>query len=98
MSIDERLSSDAIGGQARARVEADPAKPQDAGTEHGERQVVRRHRDGSVTPSVADDDDHGERCDSGVDVDGGASSEVEGTHVEQPTVEDPLGGRDVDEQ
>ena len=35
---------DAVGGERRAGVEAEPAEPQDAGAEQRQRQRVRRHR------------------------------------------------------
>ena len=63
-------------------VESKPTEPQDAGTEHGERQVVRWHGYVTVALAIADDEDDGERSHSSADVDGRAAGEVECPHLE----------------
>ena len=60
----------------RADVEAVPADPQQAGAEHGERQVVRRHRVLRPADALADDQGEHQAGDTGVDVHGRAAGVV----------------------
>ena len=62
-----------------AAVEAEPAEPQDCGTEHDERDVVRAVvRVLAEALAVTDDQDQDQARDAGVDVDHGAAGEVDG--------------------
>ena len=99
VGVHEGLHGRAVGGQGRAGVEPEPAEPQDAHAQERERQVVGRHRL-PWPPLASADDEHGRQCgDAGVDVDDGATCEVEGAPLEQPAIgrEHPVGHRRVDE-
>src|SRR5699024_1153774 len=61
----------------RAAVEAEPAEPQQGGSEHRDRNVVRLVRGREAGTAAHDDDEH-ERRDAGIDVDDRAAGEVDG--------------------
>jgi hypothetical protein len=66
-----------LNGRGGTGIEAEPAEPQDGGTEHDERNVVRAVvRVLAEALAVADDQDQDEARDAGVDVDHGATGEV----------------------
>ncbi len=64
--------------EGRAGVEAEPAEPQQAGTEHHQGHVVRPHRLGAEADPGAEHEREGQTRDTGVDVNRGATGEVEG--------------------
>ena len=66
-----------IGRQRRARVESEPAHPQQRGTGDGQRKVVRKDRIRAVSLALAQHDHAGETGDAGIDVHHGAAGEVE---------------------
>ena len=72
----ERVGGAAAGGQRAAGVEAEPAKPQDGGSQEHEWDVVRLHGLPTVAkaPSVQQGGD--ERRSAGIDVHHGAAGEV----------------------
>ena len=100
LGVDDRLRGDAVGGKCRPGIEAHPSEPENSRAEHRERKVVGWHGLGTVPASATDHEDDGEGRHAGVDVDGGPSREVEGTHLVDPPVgvEHPAGDRCVDEQ
>ena len=95
-----RHAGPAVGGERRARVEAEPADPQEAGADQGEDEVVRRHRLLAVAGALADHQAGDEAGDAGVDVDDGAAREVEHARVEEEAVRlpDPVRDRRVDDE
>ena len=66
----------AVGFEVGAGVEAEPANPQQRGADHGQRQVVRRHRLLAVTDALADQVGANQAGHRGVDVHHGATGEV----------------------
>jgi len=75
--VHERERRRAIGLERRTRVEPEPADPQQRGTDHRQRQVVRRHRLAAIADPLADQERADEARDRGVDVHDGAAGEVE---------------------
>ena len=69
-----------------AGVEAEPAEPQQTGADHRERHVVRTHRDLAEAEALADDEGEDEPGHAGVDVDDGATGEVDRTTLATPSV------------
>ena len=81
--VDERDRGGAVGGELGARVEAEPAEPQQAGAEEHERRVVRNVRALLESDALAEDEREGQSRGTGVDVDRGSTGEVD-----QPGAED----------
>ena len=77
LGVHEGQRGQAVRGERRAGVEAEPAEPQQAGAEHDEGQVVRAHRLAAEALALAEHEHEGERGGAGVDVHGGAAGEVE---------------------
>jgi hypothetical protein len=75
--VDPHESRSAVGSQLGTSVEAEPAEPQQAGPDHGQRHVVRAHRD--LAEAQPQPDEHGEHQAShaGVDVDDRPTGEVD---------------------
>ena len=72
-----------VGGELGAGVEAEPAEPQQAGAEEHERRVVR---DGDAlleADALAEDEGQRESRSTGVDVDRGATGEVDRAEAER---------------
>ena len=95
---DERVGGQAIRRNRRAGIEPEPAEPQETGTQHGHRHVVRLHPvaiDGSMADHQGDDQGRDARA----DVDDRAAGEVERAKLEQPAIHrpDPVRQRRVDE-
>ena len=67
------------GAEGRARVEAEPAEPQDARADHDQRQVVRTHGLLGEPDALAEHQRQGQAGRTGVDVDRGSTGEVVGT-------------------
>eukprot|EP01137_Pigoraptor_chileana_P009180 Opistho-2@57056 len=76
-SVDHGQRGVGVGLKVGAGVEAEPAHPQEAGADHGQRQAVRRHRLLLEARALAQDDGADEGRDTGVDVHHGAASEVQ---------------------
>ena len=73
-----KASDGAVAGfERRAGVEAEPAHPQQRGTDHRQRQAVRRHRLLAVADALADHEGAHQAGDGGVDVHHGAAGEVQ---------------------
>ena len=75
--VDPHQGRGAVGRELGARVEAEPAEPQQTRADHGERHVVRAHRDLAEADPLADDEGEHEPGDTGVDVHDGATGEVD---------------------
>ena len=73
-----RVGERVVAEDDRADVEAVPAEPQEAGADHGERQVVRPHRLLHEADALADDQGEHQARDTGVDVDDRAAGVVLG--------------------
>lgn len=100
LRVDEHDRADAVVvAEPGARVEAEPAEPQEGRAEHDERQAVRPHRVLLEADPLADDEDHAEGRRTGVDVDRRAAREVDDTQLEQPAARapDPVRDREVDD-
>ena len=70
-----------VGGERRAGVEAEPAEPEQAGAEHDQGEVVRPHRVAPPADPLAQHDGQQQTGDTGVDVDGRATGEVDRLEV-----------------
>ncbi len=75
--VDPGQAGGTVGGEGGAGVEAEPSEPQQRGTEHDERQVVRTEGGASEAGALADDDRQDESGDTGVDVHDRATGEVD---------------------
>ncbi len=82
--VHDRLCRDAVRGECRARVEARPAEPQDAGADHRQRQAVRRHRPIGIALAHAEHEDQCERRSARVHVHDRSTGEVEGALACEP--------------
>ncbi len=81
--VDEGDGGQRIGFEIGAGVEAEPAEPEQAGTDIGEDQVVRRDgflEEGGARPEDQRGDEGGH---TGIDVNHGTAGEVIGAHAEQ---------------
>ena len=95
------------GSDRGTGIEAEPAEPQQAGTKHDQRQVVRPHRIALPAEPLAQDEGQGQTGGAGVDVDRGATGEVDRLQVvgdpaadvvpPGSEVEHPVGDREVDD-
>ncbi len=82
-----------------ARIEAEPAEPEQSCTEQRERHVVRQQRRAWIIAALADDDRRDERGNAGVHVDDRAACEIERAHVGEPAAAPhPVRHRRVDEE
>ena len=88
--VHEGLSGLAVGGEGGTGVEAEPTEPEDSGADHDERHRVRRAGLGRPALALAEDQHGGERGDAGVDVNGGATGEVERAAHAEPAAVHPL--------
>ena len=96
---DEREAGDWARRERAAGVEAEPAEPEQAGTEQRERHVVRQQRRARIVAALAHDDRGHQRGDAGVHVDDRAAREIERAHVGQPAAAPyPVRHRRVDER
>ena len=85
--------------QRRTAVEAEPADPQEAGADHGERQIERRQVLAPVALPGAEHQRRDEAGDAGVDVDHRAAGEVDQPEARQEAAAPhPVGGRDIDDE
>ncbi|CAB4626361.1 unannotated protein [freshwater metagenome] len=83
--------------KCRTSVEAEPSEPQDSGSEHRQRKRMGMHALSGPTLALAKDDDHGKCGCTGVDVNDGATGEIECAELGQPAAaEDPVGDGGVD--
>ena len=100
MRVREGETRAAVGRQRRARVESEPAHPQQRGAGDREREVVREDGIRAVTLALAEHDHAGETGDAGVDVHHGAAREVEHAERGEPAVgrPHPVRHRHVDAQ
>ena len=90
----ERQPGDGACRQSAARVETEPAEPEQTGAQQRERHVVRQQRRAWIVAAFADDNRRDQRRDTGVDVHDRASGEVERTHVGEPAAApDPVRNR-----
>lgn len=78
--VDPGQAGSTVGGERGAGVEAEPSEPQQRGTEHDERQVVRTEGGATEAGTLADDDGQDESGDTGVDVHDRATGEVDRLH------------------
>ena len=80
--VDERDGGGVVRGELGAGVEAEPAEPQEAGAEEHERRVVRNLDALLEADALAEDERQGEGRGTGVDVDRGATGEVDRADAE----------------
>ena len=69
-----------------AGVEAEPAEPEEADAEQGERQAVGCHALLREAVTLAEEEEDRQGRDTGGEVNDGAAGEVEGAHLEEPAV------------
>ena len=81
--VGEHHAGEAVGFEARAHVEAEPANPQQRGADHHHGHVVRRHGCRAVADALADHQGADQAGDAGVDVNDRATGEVECAFLEQ---------------
>ncbi len=79
--VDPGVGREVARRQRGSGVESEPAEPQQAGTEHHERDVVAAHLLPRPAAAFAEDERHGQACGTGVDVDDGSSGEVFGEEL-----------------
>ena len=79
----------AVRLERRTGVEAEPADPQQAGTDHGQRQRVRRHCFLQMADPGAGEEHSDQARDARVDVDHGPAGEVDRAEFEQQSVTRP---------
>src|SRR6266545_4846380 len=84
VGVHERLRGEAVGAERGARIEAEPAEPQDPRAEQRKRQIVRKHRVIGPAAPLAEQDHRRERGDARIDVHDGAAGEVERAAAEEP--------------
>ncbi|MPM11237.1 hypothetical protein SDC9_57576 [bioreactor metagenome] len=107
-SVDERGGGDPVGAQRGPGVEAEPADEQQGGAEHHRDQVAGPDRGPAEALTLAEDDGESQPRSTGVDVDRGATGEVDRLQlVGDPAAdhgavgggegEDPVGHREVDD-
>ena len=97
--VHERSCRNAICSECGTGVEAEPAEPENAGSQKGEGKVVRMHSLTRPSLALSENDDHCECSRTGIDVHNRTTGEVEGAKLGQPaTAEDPVrhGGVDKD--
>ena len=96
----ERERREPSARERAARVEAEPAEPEDAGAGERHREVVRERPLLRVLEALADHQRADERRDAGREVDDRAAREVERAHLEEPALvgPDPVRDRHVDER
>ncbi len=82
-----------------AGVEAEPAEPEQADAEQGQRQAVRSHPLGREAVALAEEDEHRQGGNTGGEVNDGAAGEIEGALFEEPAVDHPhpVGKRIIDQ-
>ena len=85
----EGVARQAVRGQRAARVEAEPAEPEQARAQHRHRQVVRLHLLLAQADPVAEHRRRDQRRDAGGDVHDGAAREVERAELAQPAARRP---------
>ena len=97
---DEGDRGQPVRGERAAGVEAEPAEPEQAGAEHGHRQVVRLHRLLAEADALAEHERGDQRRDAGGDVHDRAAGEVERAQLVEPAAgaPDPVRDRVVDER
>ena len=75
--VDEGQGGKAVGFECRAGIEAEPTHPQQRGTDHGQRQAVRRHGFLAVADALANHEGTDQACNGGVDVHHRAAGKVQ---------------------
>ena len=81
--VEEGQGGEAVGLQVGAGVEAEPADPQQGGTDHGQGQAMGRQVLTTVADALADQIGAHQTGHGGVDVDHGTAGEVQGTLLEE---------------
>ena len=91
-------SGDRIRRQRAPPIESKPSKPQQSGSQQGERQIVGGHILGSVSASSSQHERTGQRARSGADMHDRPARKIQGPQPPQPAAApDPMGQRAVDE-
>ena len=99
MRRDDRHRGARAGTERRAAVEAEPADPQQAGADHGHRQIVRRKIFRAVAAPLAEHQRRDEPRHAGIDVDHRAASEIEHAHgLQKSPAPDPMRERHIDDE
>src|SRR6185437_5364468 len=76
-----------------------PADPQQSGTDHRERQIVRREIIAAVTAPRAEHQSGDQTRDAGIEMHDGAAGEIEHAGAAQKAAApDPMGDRHIDDQ
>jgi len=104
VGVDEGAGGERTGAKGAAGIEAEPADPEQAGSDKAEDHGVGRHVGVGITEAFAEIDGGDERGDAGSDVDDGAAGEVERGNVAAAGIEesadapDHVGHGAIDEQ
>jgi len=106
--VDPGEPGEFVGAEGGSCVEAEPAEPQQACSQHHQGEVVRTHRYLAEADSWPQHDRQCQCCRAGVDVDRGAARKVErldGVSDEAATLgnrsvegEDPVSSREIDQR
>ena len=87
--VHERERREPVRRECRAGIEAEPAKPEQAGAEQYQRDVVRRNGNTAVIAPWPEEPCGDERGHTGADMDDGAAREVQRTTLQQPPIGAP---------